>query len=189
MARDITGALNAKMKGESLEVVFLVELEYPSGILRLWNGYGELSFDSELWTGGGEFLRISEIKETEAIVASGMVFTLSGIPSAAITNALGTDYQGRPATLYVGVLDTDMRTLIADPYVVFEGLMDVQTINDGGDTATVSVTAENHLVDLQRATNRTYTPEDQAIEFPADRGLDFIASLQTKDVLWKPASG
>ncbi len=188
MARDITGALNTKMKGESLEVVFLVELEYPSGTVRLWNGYGELAFDSKLWTGGGEFLRISEVRETEGIVASGMVFTLSGIPSAAITNALGTDYQDRPATLYIGVLDADMKTLVADPYVVFEGLMDVQTINDGGDTATVEVTAENHLIDLQRATNRTYTPEDQALEFPDDRGLDFITSLQTKDVLWKPAS-
>ena len=187
MARDITGALNTKMKGESLEVVFLVELEYPSGTVRLWNGYGELSWDSKLWTGAGEFLRISEVKETEGIVASGMVFSLSGIPSAAITNALGTDYQDRPATMYIAVLDTDMETLVADPYALFEGLMDVQTIIDGGDTATVEVTAENHLIDLQRSTNRTYTPEDQALEFPADKGLDFITSLQTKDVLWKPA--
>ncbi len=186
MARNITGALNAKMKGESLEVVFLVEFQYPSGDIRLWNGSGGLDWNARIWSAAGEFLRISAIKETEGIVASGMVFALSGIPSAAITNALGTDYQDRPVLLYIGVMDTDMKTLVADPYLIFEGRMDVQTINDGGQTATVEVTAESHLVDLRRARKRTYTPEDQAIDFPADKGLDFIASLQSKDVIWKP---
>jgi len=44
--------------------VFLVELDWPDGMVWLWNGYGPLSWDSKTWAGTGELGRIGEIRET-----------------------------------------------------------------------------------------------------------------------------
>jgi len=40
------------------------------------------------------------------------------------------------------------------------------------------------LIDLERARVRRYTPEDQKINFPNDKGLDFVSDLTDKVVQW-----
>ena len=46
------------------------------------------------------------------------------------------------------------------------------------------MTAESKLIDLERSRARRYTSEDQKIDYPDDKGLDFIADLQDKAVVW-----
>ena len=57
-------------------------------------------------------------------------------------------------------------------------------IEESGDTCVVSVTAENVLIKLERPIVRRFTNEDQKSRFPNDRGLEFVAALQDKDILW-----
>lgn len=185
MARDSTSALNTAMKAGVVRPFVLAEFQYPSGTIRLWTGAGDLTALGQTWIGAGDLLGISEARETEGVVAVGIVFSLSGIPSAALSNALGQDYQDRLAKMYVGAFDA-AGAIIVDPYLTFEGRMDVQTILDDGVTATVEVSAESRLVDLERPRERRYTPEDQALDYPGDKGLDFVASMQNAEVLWKP---
>ena len=58
------------------------------------------------------------------------------------------------------------------------------SIDDGGQTCTISVSAESRLIDLDRTRERRYTSEDQKIDFPNDKGLEFIADLQDKEIIW-----
>lgn len=185
MARDLTAALNTEMKADTLQPFVLVELQYPSGTIRFWNGLGDLTALSQTWTGGGNLLTITEVRETESVVATGVIFGLSGIPSAALSNALSQDYQDRLAKMYIGAFN-NAGAVVADPYLVFEGRMDVQTIQDDGTTATVQVSTESRLVDLERARERRYTPEDQELDFSGDKGFEFVVSLQNKEVIWNP---
>ena len=62
--------------------------------------------------------------------------------------------------------------------------MDLMSIDDSGDTANINVTAESRLIDLDRTRERRYTSEDQKIDFPNDKGLEFIADLQDKEIVW-----
>ena len=62
--------------------------------------------------------------------------------------------------------------------------MDVMTIDDNGETANISLTAESRLIDLERARERRYTSDDQKVRHPNDTGLDFVASLQEKEIAW-----
>jgi hypothetical protein len=62
--------------------------------------------------------------------------------------------------------------------------MDVMGIEDSGDTANINVTAESRLIDLERSRERRYTSEDQKINYPNDKGLEFIADLQDKELVW-----
>jgi hypothetical protein len=61
-------------------------------------------------------------------------------------------------------------------------------IEENVETASISVTAENVLVKLERPVIRRLTNEDQKSRFPSDRGLEFVASLQDKEIFWGKAA-
>ena len=74
--------------------------------------------------------------------------------------------------------------IVNDPYTIFSGFMDVLLVKDSGDTATVTVKCENELITLENPKIKRYTPQDQAISFPNDKGLEYVASLQDDEILW-----
>jgi hypothetical protein len=93
--------------------------------------------------------------------------------------ALQEPYQGRECRIYFGM------TSNPSAYVeVFSGELDQMNIEEAAETAVVSVTAENVLVKLERPVVRRFSDQDQKSRFPNDKGLEFVASLQDKDILW-----
>jgi hypothetical protein len=57
-------------------------------------------------------------------------------------------------------------------------------ISEESSTATISVTVENVLIKLERPVVRRFTNEDQKSRFPSDKGLEYVASLQDKEIFW-----
>ena len=188
MARDLTTATKNAAIAAEVQAVMLFYADYSSGAVRLWNCYGDLSWNSQTWSGIGDFGGVDVIEESSEIRANGAVFILNGIPSASVSLALTDNYQGRTCSLWLGFLNTSTGALIADPYQLFSGRMDVMTINDGADTATITLQAENLLVDLNRPRERRYTHEDQLIDYAGDLGLEYVAGLQEKPIHWGPAA-
>jgi len=179
LGTDFTNSLSAA----SLQPFFAVHLALDGGDLRIWTGFGTISFGGEDYDGGGNMLAISDIDETSEIRATNVSVGLSGLPSSIVAAALTENYQGRPMTLYFGTLDAN-GAINNDPYVVFKGQMDQMSIQESGETATVVIDCESRLVDLEMARVRRYTSEDQKIDYPNDKGLEFIADLQDKQVVW-----
>jgi len=179
LGTDFTNSLSA----DELQPFFAVEMNFSSGVLRLWGGYGDLTIDGDTYTGSADFLQISTIDETSEIRATGITVGLSGIPASLIATALTEDYQGRDITLYFGTLDTT-GAINDTPYVVFKGRMDLMSVQENGDFCNINITGESRLIDLEIAREFRYTSEDQKIEYPADKGLEFIADLQNKEIIW-----
>lgn len=184
MSRDLTTAFETALTADTVRPVLFWEGEFDSGTVRLWSGYGELTWNSETWQGAGTLAGITAIEETGDIKAAGVTFSLSGIPSDMLELALGEVRQGKPVKLWLGLLSLTDGSVIADPDQVFSGRMDVPTIDEGGETSTIAITAENRLVDLERARERRYTHEDQQIDFSGDKGFEYVNSLQDKEVLF-----
>lgn len=166
---------------DSLQPFLAVDLDFDSGNVRMWNGYGDLVIDGESYIGAGTLLAISSIEETGEIAARGVTMTLSGISSEIISVALAENYQNRAARIYIGSLAEDGS---ASSYQLFGGRLDVMTIEESGETATVSATAESRLIDLERPRARRYTSEDQKSLYPGDLGLDYVNDLQDKTLDW-----
>ena len=182
MARDLTASVITQLQSASVEVGILFEGEFASGWVRLWSGIGSLSWDGKTWTGTGNLLGISGIDETAEVRASGMTVSLSGVPSDLLSAALGDARSGRIGRVYLAFFSGG--SIVADPILQFEGRLDVPAIEDGPETATISISYESELIDLERARERRYTPEDQAIDFPGDLGFDYVASLQDAQITW-----
>lgn len=184
MSRSLTVDLAAAFESDQVAPILLSKINTTGGDVRVWSGIGDITYAAEIYTGIGTFGGISEIEENTDLGAAGIVFNLSGIPSDLLNIALDQIEHGRPATVWLGALHLTTGALIADPYQVFAGFTDVPTINDGPDTASISLTAENRLIDLERPRTRRYTTEDQKIDDVTDKGFEFVPALQDAAVIW-----
>lgn len=185
MARELTAAALSAILASRVRPALLYEGAFVSGTLRLWTGLGELQWDGRVWTGAGKLLAVSPITESGALTAIGFRVALSGELQQFISLALGQSRHGLPGRVWFALFDDESR-LIVEPYLAFAGRLDAPTIDDpGGEGAcTISVAYESRLIDLRRARARRYTPEDQRIDYPTDRGFDFVASLQDTKLPW-----
>jgi len=183
MARSLESGMSTAVAADLVRPIFLCQLAFPSGNVNLWSGIGDLTVDSVDYVGAGTLLGVSDISESSDVQANGIRVSLSGIASPIITKARDEDYQGRELKILLGAMDSS-NSVIDDPVVVFSGFMDTMTINDAGETAIISVTAENRLIEFEKTRVRRYTAEDQKIEYPNDKGLEFVAEMAEKEIIW-----
>lgn len=183
--RVLTANVKAELTKSNIQIGIFVECIFDGGPLRLWSGIGNFTLLGNVYTGVGSLGGISPIEESaDDIRASGVVLTLSGIPSSLISLILTEHFQSRAATVYFAFFN-DQWALINDPVMVFSGRMDYPVLEEGGDTAKISVYVESELIDLERPRVRRYTDADQQALFAGDRGLEFVATIQNQDVVWQ----
>jgi hypothetical protein len=187
MSRDIPAQLLGNLSDNVVHPFFAIELNFDSGSLRLWTGVGTLTYEGQDYVGTGTLLAISSIEETSEIAVRGATLTLSGVPSEVISLALTSPYQGRVCNIYFGTKDKTLNTVSLTS--VFSGYMDQMNISEGPDTSTIELQVENKLIDLERARVARFTSSYQKSIYPQDLGLDFVESLQDKDIVWGRSSG
>lgn len=176
-----TATANALADGQVRAVVF-VEMDFPSGFLRMNNSAQDMAWNSYNWLGVGRIGSIEPIGEGVSLEASGLAFTITGIDPASIAIALGQQYQGRSCKVWYAPLNADY-SVVADPVLVFSGRMDTMDVNLGT-TASIKVQAESRLADWDRPRVRRYNAADQAITDPADKGLEFVPQMVEKTLRW-----
>lgn len=176
-----TGA-PSDFSADSLQPFLAVEALFDSGDVRLWGGYGDLTIDGEEYTGGGSLLNISGVQESGEISAQGASVVLSGLDASIISIALTENYQNRSCRIIIGTLNSDGQ--VGAFYTLFKGRIDTMTIEEGGDTASIAVSLENRLIDLERPRARRYTNEDQQSLYPGDTGFSYVNDIQDKTIDW-----
>ena len=180
--RTLTPAVDAALAAGHVAMLLFVEMDFPSAFLRVNNSSVDFSWNSYEWLGVGRLGSIDPIQEGAGLEAHGLGFRISGVPQANIALALGQQYQGRSCKVWLAPLDAS-HAVLADPVLVFWGRMDTMDIELGG-TATISVTAESRLADWDRPRVRRYNHEDQQIDFPGDKGFEFVPGLVDKQLVW-----
>ena len=204
MSRDLSNITIESISEDVVYPFFATELRFDDNIIRMWTGQGTLVLeDGTEWIGLGQLLSISSIEETSEMAVKGATITLSGIPSDLLSLALGTPYQGRVAKIYFGTFLRDSLLQETGNYILlegggrinlesmstgfnelFSGYMDQMNIEEAGDTATIEMTVENKLIDLERARVARFTSGYQKSVYPGDLGCDFIEDLQDKKISW-----
>lgn len=205
--RNLTPEMIAEFSAPQTNPVLMGELEFQSATLRMWTGLGSLFWGDKEFLGGGNFIGISPIEETQSTQAKGVVLSLNGVASTNVALALSERPRGRPFRLYLGVASTRRyietepgdglveledgsgyvlleSQLVDSPYRIFSGLMDVIESTDNGDTAVLRLSVENILIVGQRSKVYRYTDEEQKKRYPNDRGLELINQLQDKELVW-----
>jgi hypothetical protein len=189
MSRSLNSTITTALAADVIQPFFAIDLLFDSpDQVYLWNGSGTRSLTSDSgannYTGLGDLLVVDVIEETGDISAKGATISLSGIDNSngsLFKKALGTPYQGRKCKIYFGVMNGNTPSNIEE---VFSGYMDQMVIDEGPEFTTITLSVENKLVALERPSGSRYTSAYQRSQYSSDKGLDFVASLQTKKIVW-----
>ena len=149
----------------------------------MWSGVGDIVWDTKTWVGVGSLVGISEVQENRSTEAQGIAISLSGVPQENVSLAISEARQGAPVRIWLGLFD-DSGALVADPFDMFTGRLDVPEIVNNVSTCTITISYENKLIDLQRSREFRYTDESHQIDYPGDLGFEFVTAIQNDPVEW-----
>ena len=178
MSRTVPAAILSALQGASVEPFYAVEAQFTGGTVRLWTGYGDRTIESNTYTGAGTLLSISGLDEVADLSAKSITVTLSGIDQTVLSLALAEPYQRRKLRVLFGVVGNSASVEL------FSGQMNTMTIEDSGETSTVTILVDSKLVELERASNRRYTSESQKSRHAGDTFFDYVAKLQDRQLVW-----
>lgn len=184
MPRPVTPAMRTALRSAVVRPALMVRGDFDSGLVALWTGYGDIVWNGETYTGAGHLVGIESVEEQTKIQATSGKVVLTGVPSEILSLALAEPYQGRRVDIYLALFDETTPSLIVDPSILFSGLADVMTVLDDGATCSVSLSVESRLRDLQRARIRRYEDQDQKLDYPDDRGFEFVSVIQDVNLKW-----
>ena len=183
MPRDLTPQFITQLESGTVIPALFVELNFESTTLYLWNGVGDIIYDTNTYLGNGWFQGVESIKEEGDLVPRGLDIQLSGVPSSLVSIVLGQSVEKQTGIVSLGFLD-DTFAIIQDPFPVYEGTLDVPELSENPENPIINISIEHSLIDLDRQRNFRYTNDNQTSFYPGDRGFEYVNSLQTWDGRW-----
>lgn len=172
------------MASAAVALVQLVRIAPPSGDVLLASSNRDVVFDGLTYKGAFGLGSVSTITD-KAGEAQGLSLQLAGGASATIAMALDAadEVQGAAVTIRSAIIDISDGSVLDAP-IDWAGRADVMSIQEDGDTATVTLTAESNAVTLLRGTPSTYSHADQIALYPADRAFEYVVSQADQVVVW-----
>jgi hypothetical protein len=184
MPRAVDSALMAALAAKTVGLAFLFEGFFAQNTVRFWTGVGNLNWNGHDWAGAGELIQLGPAQESGEMKAVGVSISLSGIAPDLLGLVFLELRQGQRVNVYIAALDTQSGAVVGVPCVYFSGRVDVAQIDDGGDTATITLQVENRFVDFEKQRSLYYTPGTQALFYPNDTGFAQVAALQDQKIFW-----
>lgn len=182
MSRDLDSDSLTHINGELVRPFLALHLDYPEGPVRATTLPFNVTLAGETFYGVGTFGGLSEVQEGSETVSYMVQASLSGIPTELLQAMLAQKIQGRLAQVALGFVNADWQ-IIGEPTILFVGRMDTQDF-EVGSTTTILVSMESLMVDWDRANVRRFTDVDQKSEYPDDRGLEYVAAVANKEIVW-----
>lgn len=163
-------------------MVTLIDLLFGGGSVYVHDGLGSLAWNGNTYSGVGDYGSLDVIDETTETIAKSVTLKLSGIPGTILTDAMTTDYQGKEVIIWVGLLDINSMTWIANPEVVWEGRMDYMAVTLSKNTAEIALVCENRLNREPQVAR--YTDNDQQIAHPGDTFFNLTWQIPLSIASW-----
>ena len=173
----------AEAAKERVLMFLTVTLDFPSGIVRLWSGWGDLVIGADTYLGAGELGKISTRPDQAGLITDRKTYELTGVEPTWVLESDIDNCHGREVVESFGFLNPDTRALVDTPEINWEGYIDSVRRVDGP-TPVIQVNAESRLLLMDRPNMWRNTHEHQQQFFPGDNGFDQLAALELKEVLW-----
>ena len=179
MSRNVDTAFNAAARAPHVTMLVLVELYLDAGTQYLASTPHDVEWDGRTYVAAQGIGTIEPTTET-ATEARGLTFTLSAVGSANLAGAF-EPIQGRKVIVRLGIVDAGV--LRVDPNV-WQGALDVTTIDDTPGAPVIRVTAEHAMLAWQQPTGQLYSDQDQRAVDPADAFCEFVAAMAEATLVW-----
>lgn len=171
---------------QSIRMFAAVALDFSSGVIRVHDGIGNITWGGNTYSGVGQLGSIEVVSESVEIIARAISLTLSGVDSSLVNTTMTEVYQNRQATVYVGFVNETTGAVVDTPETVWEGRMNQMSISSSAGSASIRLTCEHRLRREPRIAR--YTNEDQQLLFSGDRFFDLVPSIKGFVAKWGDAS-
>jgi hypothetical protein len=194
MARNLTANFITEAQATSNRPIILFQGAFEGSTLRLWNGLGDLSWNSQTWLGNGWLQAIEGGEEMTEVESLSMTVMLSGIPATVLSLVLNDQRQNRDGLLYIGFLDPSTGGVVASPYLWWQGRYSHAEIEEGAEESVVNLYYDSPLADLDRPKERRWTDIGQQQIFSGDVGFQYVVAANKWNGVWgaeksKPGGG
>lgn len=170
-------------RGEPMRAGWLIRAQFASGDMRLWGGHGPVQSAGFEWMGAGNRVGLTNLTIEQGFTASRVDIELSGVNAEFQTKAkqAEAEVKGRILSIFLQAFDEDWQP-VGDPRALWSGIMDVMRFSGDATSAKITLTCETPFATRTRPRAVYYTHTDQQVEFPGDRGLEFVSTLEDKNV-------
>lgn len=133
--------LQAALDADRATVTLLLEITLPNYALRLLVGSGFLPWGQKMFLGDdpnfGTIAAIDEVEDGEGDQAPSFGFSMFPPSTAAAAQLCSASYQNSPVSVWLAGVYPDTGLLVPDPYLIFSGFLDQQTLKVGKGTREV----------------------------------------------------
>mgnify|MGYP003133274530 FL=1 len=183
MSRGLTTAVKNALAGTPT-FCHLVYLGFATPVRKTDNSFDivdDIEGSSQTYNADGTLLGVGHVPESNTPIKNSIDLIFSGVDQSLISTVLNNDVLGVDIKVYRAVISGT--TAIADPFLLFHGNLSNFQINDGGATASLSITATNHFGNFEKINGRTTADTSQQRHFASDKGFEFSA-LTIRDIKW-----
>lgn len=132
---------------------------WPDGILRLWDGVGQLDYGGQPWRGLGILGRMTGIGGSKRLTLRAVTFSLSGIP-ADYPVFLADALRNKPAKAWIAGMDERGVRVNGEPFLEVDGLCDYQTLEvEESGMQTIKLIVREPVYSIERAQTLKHTAE------------------------------
>jgi len=156
-------------------------LDFSSGFVRAHNAIGDYTWGGNTYNGVGKFGGIEVAEESMDMVPRAITLTLSGVDSSLISTATTENYQGRAATLFMGLVNLDTNALIDTPETLRVMRMNQMTIILG-EQSSIQLSLEQRMRMAPRVARNT--DADLKLLYSSARFFDLLPKIPLFHGTW-----
>lgn len=173
----------AFLRRPSIARAWFADLDLLTGSWKLHNGFGDKLIDGQLWHGitdpaGGQIVSIGTVEDPRFGQAAKVDVVLSGINVDFLRSVKtnGRQLEGRRVDMYWCAFDQETQEVWPSGLKkLFPGKMSSPKISWRGiNSRTVAFTIESLWHSQNFSFGGLWTPADQKVRYPGDKGLDYV---------------
>lgn len=180
MPRSISSGLQTQIANDANKIAFLIEFNFSTP-LRVTDYYADVTYESNSYQAGGDFVSIEPSNETGEARSEEIVITMSNITSSVRSLIEDGNYTDKTVNIYIAFFDTNES--LVDATTFFSGTINNATVIESSGDSTVSISVANHWANWNLKKGRHFSDESQQNIYSGDKGLEY-ADQTKEDIRW-----
>ena len=136
MPRSISSGLQTQIANDANKIAFLIEFNFSTP-LRVTDYYADVTYESNSYQAGGDFVSIEPSNETGEAKSEEIVITMSNITSSVRSLIEDGNYTDKTVNIYIAFFDTSES--LVDATTFFSGTINNATVIESSGDSTVSI--------------------------------------------------
>jgi|TARA_Y100000114_G_scaffold155740_1_gene180703 hypothetical protein len=180
MTRGLSSSLQSQIALDQNKIAFLIEINFSTPV-RFTNHYADVTYDSNTYQAGSDFVDIDTANETGEAKVESIVINMTNVSSTIRNLVEGGNYTSTSVNVYLAFFDSNESLVDAVNY--FSGFISNCNATDGYEVSSVSIEVANIFANWNLKKGTHFSDESQQSIFSGDKGLEYADQVKA-DIRW-----